>query len=93
MRQIIPETDSDYEDVVVVERPDGFYWKANDEERECGPFPSLLAAMEDAASRSEADTVPQESVSEAEAELGVSDWIDEETGEPAEENAPRLEQH
>lgn len=93
MRQIIPETDSDYDDVVVVERPDGFYWRTNDEERECGPFASLLAAMEDAASRSEADTVPQESVSEAEAELGMSDWIDEETGEPAEQNAPRLEQH
>lgn len=99
MRHIIPETGSEYEDVSVVERPDGFYWKANDEARECGPFASLLAAMEDAASRSEADTAPPESVSgaeavsEAEAELGVSDWIDEETGEPAEENAPRLEQH
>ena len=30
---------------------------------------------------------------ETEAELGISDWIDPETGVPAEDSVPRLEDH
>lgn len=94
MRQTIPETRSDYDDVSVIERPDGFYWQDKLEGREYGPFASLLAATEDIDARGgEGEPGPGEALAEAESDLGMSEWIDEETGEPAEENAPRLEQH
>lgn len=93
MREIIPETRSDYEDIIVTERPDGFYWRAKGETREYGPFESYLAAMEDVDARGEDGAEPGASLAQAESELGVADWIDEETGEPGEESAPRLEQH
>jgi hypothetical protein len=94
MRQTIPETRSDYDDVSLIERPDGFYWQDKNEGREYGPFASLLAAMEDIDARGgEGEPAASEALAEAESDLGVSEWIDEETGELAEENAPRLEQH
>ena len=34
-----------------------------------------------------------ESLQEAESELGISEWIDPDTGGPAEDNVPRLEDH
>ena len=34
-----------------------------------------------------------ESVAEAEAEIGIAEWVDPETGQPAEEIATRLEDH
>jgi hypothetical protein len=37
--------------------------------------------------------VPEETLSEAESELGMNDWIDPETGEPAEgQSPPHLEE-
>ena len=36
---------------------------------------------------------PGASVEEAEAEIGIADWIDEETGAPAEGSVPRIEDH
>ncbi|HEX8962220.1 MAG TPA: hypothetical protein VF801_04385 [Rhodocyclaceae bacterium] len=94
MRQIIPETRSDYDNITVIERPDGFYWQEKGEERENGPFPTFLEAIEDIDARTGGSSdAPAEALAEAESEFGVSEWIDEETGEPAEENAPRLEQH
>ena len=30
---------------------------------------------------------------EAESELGISEWIDPDTGVPAEDNVPRIEDH
>ena len=93
MTQTIPETRSDYEDILVTEKPDGFYWRARGEGREYGPFASYLDAIADVDARGEADIEPVETVAEAESELGVSDWIDEDTGEPAEDGTPRLEQH
>jgi hypothetical protein len=34
-----------------------------------------------------------EDLHEAEAELGINEWIDPDTGVPAEDNVPRLEDH
>lgn len=34
-----------------------------------------------------------EDLHEAEAELGINEWIDPETGAPAEDSVPRLEDH
>jgi len=36
---------------------------------------------------------PGETLREAEDEVGIADWIDPETGEPAEESRPHLEEH
>ena len=36
---------------------------------------------------------PGESLAEAEDEIGISGWIDPDTGQPAEESIPRTEDH
>lgn len=85
----VPKTD----DARIVERPDGFYWRSEDGLKEYGPFASRLAAVADMETGGDTDYEPGESVEEAEAEVGMADWIDPETGEPAEESVPRIEDH
>lgn len=80
----------DYESYVV-ERPDGFYWIDPESDAEFGPFATAALAIADMESGSESDYEPGESLAEAEAELGISDWIDPETGAPGEDFSPRLE--
>ena len=92
MKQVIPETSPDYDTTRVIERPDGFYWKTKGRAREYGPFPTLAEALQDMELLDEESQEPGESVQEAEAEIGISDWIDPETGEPAEETH-HLEDH
>ena len=36
---------------------------------------------------------PNDTLQEAESELGISEWIDPDTGGPAEDNVPRIEDH
>jgi hypothetical protein len=74
----------------VIERPDGFYWVDEASGREYGPFPTLLAAMQDMESGEEDDYEEGLSLDEAESEIGITDWINPDTGEPAEETAPRF---
>lgn len=93
MSQVIPETVPDYDATRVIERPDGFYWQSLDEAREYGPFATLLEALRDMQYSDDAEIEPGETLAEAESEIGIADWVDEETGEPAEEGAPRLEEH
>jgi len=79
----------------VIERPDGFYWEAKKGETH-GPFATLAEAEADmlAGGASEEDDVevPQ-GLQEAESELGIAEWIDPDTGGPAEDNVPRIEDH
>ena len=81
----------------IVERPDGFYWHSADRAAEYGPFPTLPEAVADmqAAGDSAFDTTyePGETLAEAEDEIGISGWIDPDTGQPAEESIPRTEDH
>jgi hypothetical protein len=78
----------------VVERPDGTWWVTSDEGREVGPFASRAEALEAQASGvDESLYEPGESVEEAKSEIGISEWIDPDTGEPAEEDMTRLEDH
>jgi hypothetical protein len=76
----------------VVERPDGFYWQAKEGGEEYGPFETRAEAEADLLSDGEpvADVA---AVHEAESELGISEWIDPESGEPAEDSVPRIEDH
>jgi hypothetical protein len=93
MTQVIPETPPEFDSTRLTERPDGFYWQSKAGTEEFGPFATLLAAVQDMQAREEAEPEPGETVQEAEAEIGISDWTDPETGEPAEESVPRLEEH
>lgn len=94
MKQPIPQTTPDEEDARLIERPDGFYWQARDGMRTYGPFKTLLEAMHDMAPvDGEEAAEPGESLQEAEAEIGIAEWIDPDTGEPAEEERSRIEEH
>jgi hypothetical protein len=75
----------------VIHRPDGYYWVAVNGKQEFGPFKTLELALADMQSASEEAAEPGETLQEAEDELGVSDWIDPDTGELAEGlSTPRL---
>jgi hypothetical protein len=78
----------------IVERPDGYYWQSEDRRREYGPFPSLVEALADMQAADDDNSYqPGETLEEAEDELGISRWIDPETGQPAEDSIPRTEDH
>ncbi len=76
----------DEESAAIVERPDGFYWLADDGV-EVGPFSSYEDAAADRDGGEDA-IEPGESLEEAEAELGMNEWVDSETGAPAEGQSP-----
>lgn len=78
----------------VIERPDGFYWEAKKDEPH-GPFPTLAEAEADMLTDGAGDeeVEPAEGLQEAESELGINEWIDPDTGGPAEDNVPRIEDH
>lgn len=74
-------------------RPDGYHWQSADGRQEFGPFASYEDAWADMHAADADAPEPGETVQEAESEIGVADWIDPETGEPAEGLAPpRLDQ-
>ena len=94
MTQPIPETPPDFDRTRIIERPDGFYWQQKDGGRENGPFATLLEAVQDMQYSDETSSYePGETLGEAEAELGISDWTDPETGLPAEADWTRTEEH
>jgi hypothetical protein len=93
MKKVIPVTPPEYDKASVVERPDGYYWQSRDSDKEFGPFPTLLEAVEDMQYSADSDFEPGESVEQAEDEIGIADWVDPETGELAEELKPRIEDH
>lgn len=84
-----------YDKTRVIERADGFYWLDKQTDDKFGPFASLLEAIADMESNVnyDADLEPGESLKEAEEELGIADWIDPDTGDPAEESVPHIEEH
>jgi len=74
----------------LVQRPDGWYWLADDGRQEVGPFATAAEALADMRAGQEG-AEPGAALREAEEELGVADWIDPETHALAEANAPHLE--
>jgi hypothetical protein len=74
----------------IIERPDGFYWEDRSDGRLYGPFPSLLEAEQDMLYEADSDFEEGETLEEAEAEIGISDWVDPDTGALAEDASPRL---
>jgi hypothetical protein len=78
----------------IITRPDGYYWEAKPGELR-GPFVSRAEAEADRLTGGAAagDFEAGESLQEAESEIGMSEWIDPDTGGPAEDNIPRIEDH
>ena len=78
----------------IMSRPDGYYWRTLDGRNEFGPFESLEMALADLESSDEETPTPGETLQEAEDEIGISDWIDPDTGAPAEGlSPPRFDDH
>src|SRR5262245_30619031 len=77
----------------VLERPDGYYWESKATKEPRGPFETRAEAeadmLADGAAEEEFDA--KDGLQEAESELGISDWIDPDTGGPAEDNVPHIE--
>lgn len=80
---------SDEKNARVIERPDGFYWMDDVSGKEYGPFTTLLEAMQDMQDTGDSDFGEGMPLDEAEEEIGMSGWVDPETGEPAEETVTR----
>jgi hypothetical protein len=93
MTKAIPQTSPDYDRTRIVERPDGFYWQEKDGQREYGPFDSLMDAVQDMEIGGDRTLEAGESLEEAEDEIGIADYLDPDTGQPAEDGIPRLEGH
>ena len=76
----------------VVEHPDGWYWLAPDGHQQFGPFESMDAVLAD---MDMADAGPDagQTLAETERVMGLSDWIDPDTGTLAEDTPVRLEDH
>jgi len=92
-RKIKPPKDETAEGRVF-ERPDGFYWEAKDGKMR-GPFASRVEADADllAGGSAPGEFDVGETLEEAESEIGVSEWVDPDTGVPAEDGVPRIEDH
>ena len=83
----------------VLERPDGFYWESKASKGPRGPFETRAEAEADmlAGGAAGEDVEPADleegTLQEAESDLGISSWIDPDTGGPAEDNVPHIEDH
>lgn len=89
-RTAAPTPAEPVEDSTIIERPDGFYWRDEETGEEFGPFPTLADAIADRDTPAD-DTIfePGETVEEAEQELGIAEWVDPDTGQPAEDTLHR----
>ena len=77
----------------IVERPDGYYWQAPEGQGEFGPFETYELARGRRDSAGEEQLEPGEALHEAERDIGINEWMDVETGEPAEgQSPPHLEE-
>ena len=78
----------------ILKRPDGFYWQRKAGELR-GPFVTRAEAEADrlAGGAADGEFEAGESLQEAESEIGMAEWIDPDTGVPAEDSVPRLEDH
>jgi len=94
MTKTIPTTRADFDRTRIIERPDGFYWQSLEDGREHGPFVTLMDAamdMQEVDDEGEGDDV--DGLREAEDVLGVPEWVDPETGQLADDEWTRTEDH
>jgi hypothetical protein len=93
MRQKVPATPAEFDHTRILERPDGFFWLDKDTGATFGPFATLLAAVEDMEYNAESDFESEDALDEIEDELGLTAWVDPDTGELAEDTMTHLEDH
>jgi hypothetical protein len=74
----------------VVAHPDGYYWVALDGHQQFGPYATFEAAVAAMDGDADGGLEPGETLPEAESELGIADWVDPESGEPAEQTATHV---
>ena len=91
MKTATPEATGKEGRTRIIERPDGVYWRDEDD-IEYGPFASLADAMADRESAMAAEAEDLEKA-EADGEFDVTDWVDPDTGELAEASVPHIEDH
>lgn len=79
----------------ILQRPDGYYWESKQTKELRGPFETRAEAEADllAGGAPAEEFEPNDTLEEAESELGISQWIDPDSGVPAEDNVPRIEDH
>lgn len=77
----------------LVHHPDGFYWLGAEGRMQIGPYATAEEALADLHRAEDEGLEPEETLSEAERVLGLSDWLDPETGALAEDTHLRLEDH
>lgn len=92
-RKPLPQTLPELQGLRILERPDGFYWECAGCRREHGPFATRLEAEQHMELYDDDTLEVGETLEEAEAELGISGWIDPDTGELAEGEVSRIEEH
>ena len=96
MTQTIPTTSAEFDHTRIIERPDGFYWQDDRDGREYGPFQTMVDAVADM-QMADDETAAEESdiddVREAEDVLGVPDWVDPDTGQLADDERTRTDDH
>lgn len=96
MTQKIPTTSAEFDHTRIIERPDGFYWQDDADGREYGPFQTMLEAVADmqlADVEAGADEGDTDDLREAGDVLGVPDWIDPDTGQLADDERTRTDDH
>ena len=78
----------------IVKHKDGYYWIDIETSVQFGPFPNVSQAITDLESSADididADDEPGRTLHDAEDELGFSDWVDPDSGEPAEDHVPHI---
>ena len=77
----------------LVDHPGGYYWLGVDGRAEFGPFATAEEALAELHRADDDDIEPDESLPEAEQALGLSDWLDPDTGGLAEATHVRIEDH
>ncbi len=94
MDRVNPQSPPKQEESRILERADGFYWLSRETGAEYGPFASADEAREGLQFDAESDEVESdETLEETEAEIGLSGWVDPDTGDLGESWTPRLEDH
>jgi hypothetical protein len=74
----------------VIEHPDGYYWQAFDGRQEFGPHETYELALAARDAATEEAVAPMSDLRDVERESGIADWVDSETGDPFDDESPRL---
>ena len=83
----VPAAEPAAPEAAVVQRPDGYYWVPEGGLGEVGPFESYERARADR-DAGEESPAGAEGLLQAEQDIGMNDWLDRETGDPAEGQSP-----